>query len=90
MIRAIGLMFEIVLDVENSRNSCEAYCGPLSITSTSGIPCLENMDFRAVMILAELVVDNFRISMYREIIHNNNISFTLNSKRSEAIFSYGL
>ena len=61
---------------------------PLSVTSTSGIPCLENMDSRAVIILTELVVDNFRISTYvsREIIHNNNISFTFKLKEIRGDF----
>ena len=42
----------------NSFISLESYCGPLSLITVLGIPCLENTDFIAVITLDEVVVVN--------------------------------
>ena len=47
-------------------NSAEEYCGPLSLLTISGIPCLVNMLFRTEMMPAEVVEVNLTTSGYRE------------------------
>ena len=42
----------------NSFISFESYCGPLLLITVSEILCLENTDFKATMILDEVVVVN--------------------------------
>lgn len=39
------------LYAKSCTNSREAYCGPLSLTTCSGIPYLEKIDFRVLMTL---------------------------------------
>ena len=51
---------------EKAANSCELYCGPLSLLTTSEIPCLENTFFSAAMVLTEVVDDVLITSGYRE------------------------
>ena len=49
-----------------SENSCDAYCGPLSLITCSGIPYLAKIDLRAEMTLVEVVVVNLITSGNRE------------------------
>ena len=44
-------MWKKLISFENVENSWEAYCGPLSLTSSSGMPYLERTDLRAEMTL---------------------------------------
>ena len=37
-------------------NSTDAYCGPLSLLTSSGIPCLAKIAFRALITSCDLVV----------------------------------
>ena len=46
----------------NFENSCEENWGPLSLTTTSGIPCLANKDFMAVITLGDDVDGSSTIS----------------------------
>ena len=49
-----------------SRNSRDAYCGPLSLTTSSGIPNCEKVDLSAEIMLAEVVVVSLTASGKRE------------------------
>ena len=40
----------------------ESNWGPLSLISTAGIPCLENIDFRALIMLLDVVDISFTAS----------------------------
>ena len=51
--------------LENSSNSVETNCGPLSDLKISGIPCLANMDFNIVS-LDFWDTSSIDISMMRE------------------------
>ena len=42
-------MWQKSYDFENSANSFDEYCGPLSLTTVSGTPNRENIVFRALM-----------------------------------------
>ena len=47
-------------------NSCDRYCGPLSLLTISGMPYLEKIVFNAVIVLVDVVEDIFTISGYLE------------------------
>ena len=47
-------------------NSCGAYCGPLSLTTVSGTPCLAKAVLSAWMMLWEVVLMSLCISGYLE------------------------
>ena len=49
-----------------SANSWELYCGPLSLMSSSGIPCQAKMEERDLMILCDVVLVSFTTSGYRK------------------------
>ena len=61
MAWAAGLVIEIV-----RLSKLTQFCSLLLVTSMSEIPYLENMVFRAVIILAEVVLVTFRISTCQE------------------------
>ena len=48
--------------VAKARNVSAEYCGPLSVTTCSGIPCLANMDFMWFTVEGEAVLLNLAIS----------------------------
>ena len=50
----------------NAANSCDEYCGPLSLLMISGIPCREKMVFRALIMACEVVLESFTVSVYLE------------------------
>ena len=50
------------MNISESLNVCDEYCGPLSVTTISGIPCRANMGFRLFAIEAEEVLFNLAIS----------------------------
>ena len=52
--------------MKHSFISDESCCGPLSLISPSGIPCLEKMFFSAEKTLVEVALDNLAISGKRE------------------------
>ena len=52
-------------DSANWANSALANCGPLSVTSFSGIPCLANIAFNSLMTDVALVEYSLSTSMYR-------------------------
>ena len=47
-------------------NSCGAYCGPLSLTTSWGIPCLEKSDLRTEITAEDVVEVSFITSGYLE------------------------
>ena len=49
-----------------SWNSHDAYCGPLSLTTSSGIPNREKMDLSTEIMLPEVVVVSLTTSGKRE------------------------
>jgi len=49
-----------------AENSQDEYWGPLSLTTVSGIPYLENMDFSPSIMFLDVVVPNLMTSMYLE------------------------
>lgn len=53
-------------DLENVANSRDEYCGPLSLLTTSGMPCLEKMDLKAAITAEEVVEVILITSGYRE------------------------
>ena len=46
----------------NRANSYDAYCGPLSETTDSGIPCLAKMDLRCRITSGDVIAANLAIS----------------------------
>ena len=60
------MMYQNPYSFAKSSNSCKEYWGPLSLTTFSGMPYLENMDLRAPMMLAEVVVMSLITFGYHE------------------------
>ena len=66
--RYLGLLVVCVkpYSAANLQNSIEENCGPLSDTTTCGIPCLAKTDFVCLITSAEDSPDNRAVSIYRE------------------------
>ena len=52
--------------LEKAMNSCDWYCGPLSLLSTSGMPYLAKIAFNTEMVLLDVVDGIFTNSGYLE------------------------
>ena len=73
-------------DAANDANSCEEYCGPLSLLTTSGMPNREKIDLRIEMTVAEVVLVNLTTSGNHKIISDQQILVSL---RSVAMICHG-
>lgn len=60
-------------DQENNSDSLDAYCGPLSETTTSGIPCL------AIAAFSLCMMDNWTIQFKKStvVVNCDNVVLTL-------------
>lgn len=66
-IEGCSLRVESYTASQKSANSCDAYWGPLSLTTSSEMPYLVNRLLRTEMIVVEVVVESTATSRYLEI-----------------------